>query len=164
MGNVRRVGYLFGSLEVWPSLVEDFSQPHPWQPRWLLRTAGDLADFSYFFCDNGPFLADFGLLPLSKHTRDVLYDYWGSRFWFVSALCAAILEVMDLKALLEDKTTDSKYKEHQMHLSEARLVTSATNLAIAYYFLFPDSQVITSKGVGVMGVVGALASMWVKMQ
>lgn len=69
-----------------PELADDLAAPVR-DTRWLVKTIADVADFVYFLCDNLPFLADFGMFPMAKATRELLYDEYGTRLWFVSTTC-----------------------------------------------------------------------------
>lgn len=158
-GQVRRVGYMFGSLEMVPDLVEDLSAPVPSDSSWLLKTSADVADFLYFFCDNIPFLHDFGLVTsVSKDTCDLLYDVWGTRFWFVS--CSA-------HVLLARRALASAQARHasadDISRARLRLVAALCNWCIGWFFLFPNRP-FNSPSAGAMGALNALIGLWLKWE
>lgn len=157
MGDTRRVGYLLGSLSVWPSLKEDLTVLKPHDVTWLLRTLADSCDFVYFICDNVGLLADFGILPLKRATNDFIYDGIGTRVWVVSSVAWTLLDLLELRSKESDKQQRSElYKS---------LVSNLCNLLIGCYFLWPDRP-ITSPMAGVLGMSAAvigLHSKWVNL-
>jgi hypothetical protein len=68
-GDARRVGYMWGMLEMLPDLQHAASEAAPASPLWWIRATGDCADFLYFVCDTLPLLASFGMLPMRKATQ-----------------------------------------------------------------------------------------------
>lgn len=163
MGDVRRFGYLFGSLQVYPSLAKDIAVTKPLSLSWILQTTADLCDFGYFLCDNGTFLADFGIIPMRQRTNNMLYNELGPRLWFLSTVCWTVLEIQGLRQLQADRKMDRKTKEYRLKQSELSLVNTGGNLLIAYFFLWPENRFITSPVAGALGVVGALAGLYARM-
>jgi hypothetical protein len=160
MGDTRRVGYLLGSLSVWPDLQKDLSVMKPLNSDWLLRTTADVCDFVYFICDNVSLLADYGVLPIKRAMNDFIYDEIGTKVWVASSVCWLLMDVRELQRLQKSGNVE-KQKKHDLQKS---LVSNLCNLLIGWYFLFPDKP-ITSPMAGALGMLAAtigLHTMWNK--
>lgn len=167
-GDVRRAGYLFGSVQVWPELLEDLKGPSSKDSlvQWSLKLTADLSDFLYFFCDNLPLFADFGIVPMGKPMREYLYDDLGVKVWVLSSLCWVILGYLDYakakRSIRKAESSEERVvREEAARLEGLMLISNLCNLLIGIYFIFPD-QPITSPMAGSFGVISALIGIWSK--
>lgn len=71
IGNSRRVGYFFSFLGSVPGLMRAFGPDAEKDPFWwTVQLSVDVADFFYYFFDNLPFLADYGLVRMDPKLKD----------------------------------------------------------------------------------------------
>jgi hypothetical protein len=164
MGSARRVGYLFGSLQSLPGMVNDFATFKP-EVRSILKTTADVCDFTYCICDNVPLFADYGMLPMKNKTKALLYENLGSKTWFVSSICWTMLDILELQRVMQvQKTKKDKASALELKLVLAGLINDLGNLLIALFFLYPNNGVINSPIAGGLGVLGAVMGLWARMQ
>ena len=151
MGDFRRVGYLFGSLNVLPDLLRNLAEIRPFNLTWVLTTTANTADFVYFICDNLSLLANYGIVSMRKSTNEYLYDDLGTRVWVLSSVCWLWLSVLEYMKAAAKKET----KRQELFELRLAMLNNACNLFIGWYYLFPDRP-FSSNMAALMGVVSAV--------